>query len=450
MTRMVRNVLMGDAVWLEGCLADCQGEPLDAEHVSWKKGLPDALRELCNRIATAGGGIWLVGGSVREAMLGNPWRDLDLTTTLKPDEVEILFPRAIPTGVQYGTVTVRIAGSDLEFEVTTLRSEGSYGDGRRPNEVTFGQSLLDDLSRRDFTINAMAIDLARDLLHDPYGGRLDLQNSRLSAVGEASERLGEDGLRVLRAYRFMDQKKHAIREPNEELSQALLSCSAMLEKVSQERVWAEFKLILEGDNAARVLERMRNDGVLSRILPGWNSDIAPQFNLITREEDRVVCRLVLLASDIPHERWRVLDHDMRSLKIPNRERGRVLELHRVLGHLPNDLVQCRLYRICVDEEVNSHLDIEAALNPNRVEEAQELIECTPLPLGGVRPLVNGHLLSEKSGLQSGRRLGRLKEWLFRMQIDQNLATAEEVLALLNVVEWETGNPEEWPDVSWPN
>ena len=159
---------------------------------------------------------------------------------LNPDELVDLFPRSIPTGAQYGTITVRITGSELQFEVTTLRSEGSYGDGRRPSEVTFGQSLLEDLSRRDFTINAMAIDLARNLLHDPYGGRLDLQNQSLTAVGDANERLGEDGLRVLRAYRFMDQNRHGVWEPDDELTTALITCGMMLEKVSQVRLWAEF------------------------------------------------------------------------------------------------------------------------------------------------------------------------------------------------------------------
>ena len=171
MLRRRRNGLMAGGMWLEGTLADCPGEPLTENQISWKNALPDALREVCNRVATAGGGIWLVGGSVREAMLENPWKDLDLTTTMTPDEVEALFPRSIPTGAQYGTITVRIADADIEFEVTTLRSEGSYGDGRRPSEVTFGQSLKEDLSRRDFTINAMAIDLARNLLHDPYQGQ---------------------------------------------------------------------------------------------------------------------------------------------------------------------------------------------------------------------------------------------------------------------------------------
>ncbi|MDG1524472.1 MAG: hypothetical protein P8Q90_00160, partial [Candidatus Thalassarchaeaceae archaeon] len=159
---------MAESAWLEGAVGDLPGESLSTTLLNWKNSLPEALREVCNRIATTDGGIWLVGGSVREAMLGNPWKDLDLATTLSPDEILDIFPRAIPTGAQYGTITVRITNSDMEFEVTTLRMEGTYGDGRRPDEVQFGTSLEEDLSRRDFTINAMAIDLAREQLYDPY------------------------------------------------------------------------------------------------------------------------------------------------------------------------------------------------------------------------------------------------------------------------------------------
>ena len=118
--------LMADSAWLEGVAGDLAGDPLPAALIDWKNGLPEALREVCNRIATAGGGVWLVGGSVREALLGNPWKDLDLATTLNPDDVLGIFTRALPTGTKFGTVTVRLVDLDMQFEVTTLRSEGSY------------------------------------------------------------------------------------------------------------------------------------------------------------------------------------------------------------------------------------------------------------------------------------------------------------------------------------
>ena len=111
--------LMADSAWLDGVAGDLRGDSLPPALVEWKNNLPEALREVCNRIATAGGGVWLVGGSVREALLGNPWKDLDLATTLSPDDVLEIFPRALPIGAQFGTVRVRLVDSDMQFEVTT-------------------------------------------------------------------------------------------------------------------------------------------------------------------------------------------------------------------------------------------------------------------------------------------------------------------------------------------
>ena len=440
---------MAEGVWLEGLSADLVGEPLPPTLLEWKHTLPDELREVCNRIATAGGGVWLVGGSVREAILGNPWVDIDLATSLKPPKVTGIFPRAIPTGEQYGTVTARIAESELQFEVTTLRSEGTYGDGRRPDEVAFGTSLEEDLSRRDFTINAMAIDLARNVLIDPYDGRMDLENHCLRAVGNARERLGEDGLRLLRAYRFMDRGEKGVWQPDDALSSALIECGTMLENVSSERIWAELQRILSGSNAAQILERMRIDGMLSRILPGWDADISTQHSIKSPEVDVIISRLVLLASDISHERWRRLEHDLRAITLSNRDRKRFMELHRLIGHLPSNTAEVRRYRAVVGEMIDSHLAIETALNPINAESAIKLIEDIPSLKAGNDPLVDGHLLANETDLPSGRRLGRLKQWLFRLQVEQDLSNSEEVLSLLNALDWEKTNPDDWPDMVWP-
>jgi len=440
---------MAESAWLEGVAGDLVGESLPEALQSWKNDLPEALREVCNRIATVEGGIWLVGGSVREAMLGNPWKDLDLATSLNPDEILEIFPRAIPTGAQYGTVTVRVADSDMQFEVTTLRMEGTYGDGRRPDEVQFGNSLEEDLSRRDFTINAMAIDLARELLYDPYRGVDDLQNMCLNAVGTAEERLGEDGLRLLRAYRFMDRGQNGIWQPDEALSKALITCGHMLENVSEERVWSEFRKILTGENAATVLERMRKDGMLSRILPGWDADIDLQHLLDFADTDVFACRLVLLSSEIPNERWRRLEHDLRALTLSNHDRNRVLNLHRLLGHLPTNIGEFRRYRAHVGDMVDAHLAVEGVLRPIATSTVREALEALNPLKAGNQPLVDGHLLAATSELPSGRRLGRLKEWLFRIQIEQDLATTEEILALLGILDWKTTDPESWPDTGWP-
>ncbi len=144
----------------EGSLADVVGVPLNAELEEMISSIPDAILNCISKVNSKGG-MWLVGGAVREVLLGRRPIDWDFAVDLSPDEMIELFPDAIPTGVAFGTVTLR-AGDDL-IETTTLRGEGTYGDGRRPDSVEYSKSLVLDLSRRDFTFNAMAVDVARGL-----------------------------------------------------------------------------------------------------------------------------------------------------------------------------------------------------------------------------------------------------------------------------------------------
>ena len=237
----------------EGLLADVNGLSMPSL-LQENEDLSHVLDVLC-----AGGyGAWVVGGAVRDSLLGRIPHEYDICTTATPDEVIESFDDTIPTGVKFGTITVK-SGASL-FEVTTLRTETEYGDGRRPDVVEWGDSLLTDLSRRDFTINAMAYDLARELLHDPFGGKSDLEKKCLRAVGNANQRLSEDGLRILRAYRFMDRQENGIWHPENELSIALVENRAMLAMVSIERVWSELARIFTGKNASLVLRRMNDDG----------------------------------------------------------------------------------------------------------------------------------------------------------------------------------------------
>ena len=186
------------------------------------------------------GDAWIVGGWVRDTLLmGKSNNDLDIATTLLPSQVMEIFPRTIPVGEEYGTVIVRLEGfSDKEWEVTTLRKDGSYGDGRRPDKVSFGTNIIDDLARRDFTINAMAIDKEDELI-DLFGGEKDLHLNIIRAVGDANERIAEDGLRILRAFRYLDLEKNKLRVLDYELESAIRKNVHMLEKVSKERITDE-------------------------------------------------------------------------------------------------------------------------------------------------------------------------------------------------------------------
>ena len=217
------------------------------------------LEELISKFKSNGYGAWVVGGAVRDCILGLNPMEFDICTDANPEQMIEIFERTIPTGVEFGTVTVRI--NESFFEVTTLRSESNYSDGRRPKIVNWGTSLYEDLSRRDFTMNSMAYDLNDKLLFDPFNGKKDLQNGVLSAVGKAKQRLSEDGLRIMRAYRFMDRGSKGVWLPDKELSDALIDNRSMLTMVSIERVWSELLRIITGINAGKVLDRMNYDRV---------------------------------------------------------------------------------------------------------------------------------------------------------------------------------------------
>jgi len=189
--------------------------------------------------------------------------------------------------------------------------------------------------------------------------------------------------------------------------------------------------------------------MLSRILPGWDADISLQHLLDAPEADVFACRLVLLASEIPNERWRRLDHDLRALKLSNRDRNRVMDLHRLLDHLPSDIPEYRRYRASVGDLIDAHLAIEDALHPKAASSVRQALVALPPLKAGSRPLIDGHVLTTATELPSGRRLGRLKEWLYRIQIEQDLTNSDEVLALLDVLDWVSTNPELWPDTNWP-
>jgi tRNA nucleotidyltransferase (CCA-adding enzyme) len=220
--------------------------------------LPQPVQAVLTRLELAGHGAWLVGGCVRDGLLGRPIHDWDITTAALPEETMALFPKTVPTGIRHGTVTVLEGG--LSLEVTTYRADGDYGDGRHPNQVAFVRRVEDDLARRDFTINAMAMDRHGKLL-DLFGGREDLARQRLRCVGDPDTRFGEDALRMLRALRFSAQLGFAV-EP--ETLAAIGRCAALTEKLSAERVRDEVEKTLCSPRPA-VVSQMASLG----LLPGF-------------------------------------------------------------------------------------------------------------------------------------------------------------------------------------
>lgn len=191
------------------------------------------------KIEQAGFEAYFVGGSVRDHILGLPIHDVDIATSAYPKEIKEIFRRTVDTGIQHGTVTV-LMGDD-SYEITTFRTESGYQDYRRPDKVTFVRSLADDLKRRDFTINALAVD-RNGVVIDKFNGLEDLDQHVIRAVGKAEERFHEDALRMMRAVRFQAQLDFTI-EP--QTAQAVFDHAPLLEKIAVERIREEFvKLML--------------------------------------------------------------------------------------------------------------------------------------------------------------------------------------------------------------
>ncbi|MDB4992727.1 MAG: tRNA nucleotidyltransferase, partial [Myxococcaceae bacterium] len=217
---------------------------------------------LCARLAEKGKRGWVVGGCVRDLLLGREVSDWDIATDALPEEVVKIFPRVIPTGIQHGTVTVMVKGRG--YEVTTLRGEASYSDGRRPDEVSFVDDIVKDLARRDFTMNAIAIDPTNGHVVDPFDGQKDLAARVLRAVGVPEERFSEDGLRVLRAARFVATLDVTLDPATEAAIRPTLDT---FRKVSQERVRDEWVKAMKANKPSRAFEVMRTTGILEITCP---------------------------------------------------------------------------------------------------------------------------------------------------------------------------------------
>jgi tRNA nucleotidyltransferase (CCA-adding enzyme) len=261
--------------------------------------IPRIVKDFSSFFMQAGYQCYLVGGAVRDMLMGRRVQDFDIATDALPREVTDIFRRVIPTGIKHGTVTVLFKGT--RFEVTTFRIDQEYRDGRRPDSVTFSPSIQEDLKRRDFTINAMAYDLGEHRLLDPHAGRKDLKEGIIRAIGDPLERFQEDGLRPLRACRFAAQLGFAIDERTFECIPRSIDT---VKQVSAERIRDELIHILEAPTPSIGFDLLNDCGILRLILPElaacrevsqgelhrydlyhhllYSCDAAPRDNLVVR------------------------------------------------------------------------------------------------------------------------------------------------------------------------
>lgn len=232
--------------------------------------LPQSAQTIIDTLKKAGFECYAVGGSVRDMLLDLPTKGWDFTTSAKPDEICSLFPDSFYDN-QFGTVGIKMRKQQIHdekpdvediYEITTYRSEEGYGDHRHPDKISWGKTLAEDLSRRDFTINAIAYD--GTTLIDPYDGQTDLKNQFIRTVGIAADRFEEDSLRMLRAVRFAARFGFSIED---ETAEAIKIHAHLLEKISAERIRDEFLKIITSEHSADATLVLKNLGLLHFILP---------------------------------------------------------------------------------------------------------------------------------------------------------------------------------------
>lgn len=233
--------------------------------------IPEKAKYIIDTLEDAGFEAYVVGGCVRDSILGRVPQDWDITTSALPLQVKELFRRTIDTGLQHGTVT--IMQGEEGFEVTTYRIDGEYEDGRHPKDVTFTPNLEEDLLRRDFTINAMAYNDRRGLV-DLYDGIGDIERKTIRCVGDPMARFGEDALRMLRAVRFSAQLGYTIEPATRD---AITKLAGTLEKISAERIRTELVKLLVSDNPYELKEAYET-GMTAVFLPEFDRAMQTEQN----------------------------------------------------------------------------------------------------------------------------------------------------------------------------
>lgn len=433
--------------------------------------MPDAVARIAATLSHAGHRTWIVGGVVRDlvraarrgARTPAPTGDWDLATSAPPDLVLRSFRRAIPTGVRHGTVTVMVG--KVGYEVTTLRGETTYSDGRHPDAVFFVDDIAADLARRDFTVNALAFDPVRDELLDPFGGIEDLDAGLLRAVGDPAARFAEDGLRVLRAARFVATLELRLEPAT---AAAIAPSLSSYSRVSLERVRDEWLKALAAPRPSLAFEVMREHGMLAITAPelvalvGCAQNRHHAYDVWTHTlrcvdvcPPRPLLRLAALLHDVAKPAARaysaktadftfydheqagavVADRIAERLRLANDERDYVTGLvrHHLVVYDPewSDGAARRWVRrvgerrwrdvltLCRADVTAKGRDATAELG--RIAELEARVEAL-LGAGATLSVsdlaLDGHDLMNELGLPAGRRIGQLLRALLEQVIDQ--------------------------------
>lgn len=387
--------------------------------------MPENVAHIINVLEKNGYEAFAVGGCVRDAIMGRMPHDWDITTSAQPAQVKALFPRTIDTGIKHGTVTVMLGKTG--YEVTTYRIDGEYVDGRHPEEVIFTSNLVEDLKRRDFTINAMAYNHRAGVV-DEFNGIEDLNNKIIRCVGAARERFTEDALRILRALRFSAQLDFTI---SDDTCNAIRELAPSLVKISRERIQTELDKLITSSHPGRI-KLVQLFGLNNYIFEGADSLISSDCTIYNN-----IVRLMKFLPEDHYLRWAALmineSHPgtvLKKLKFDNRTIdicSRLIEasrttlpdnkpaLRRMVVKFGRELFDNYLFLFlhalsdaCLYNETKK--DIEAVQTSyNEIIEDGDCISMKDLSVKGADLMANG--------IEPGKKLGVILNTLFEEVLD---------------------------------
>ena len=368
----------------------------------------------------AGFEAYFVGGSVRDVLLHRHVHDVDITTSAYPEEVKELFDKSIDTGIKHGTVTVLYGGES--YEITTFRTESGYQDFRRPDHVTFVQNLDEDLKRRDFTINALAMDMHGDIV-DLFNGIEDLKNHIIRAVGNPEKRFHEDALRMMRAVRFMSQLEFKLEEKTE---QAIKDNHELLKKISVERIREEFVKMGLGQFSRQAFQIFL-DTQLSEDVPDFAGkkhllQVYPQLKFSPTMETSLWAVIIILLK-VPNENIGKFMRDWKNSNAMTEKVEQIIKMFDLIAdHVPTDY---ELFEAGEDIIINT-IDVADILGQPVSSEA--LVDrYLALPIKTPSELaVDGRFLI-KRGMRPGAQLGRTLNQIRKKVVACEIENSEEAI-----------------------
>lgn len=433
--------------------------------------IPNDVQLIIDTFYNNGYKAFMVGGCVRDSILSCNPKDYDITTSALPEETINLFNKTVPTGIKHGTITVLI--NDESYEVTTFRSDGEYNDNRRPDSVTFVRNIKDDLSRRDFTINALAYNKKEGLM-DYFNGLNDLQNKIIKCVGDPNKRFNEDALRMLRAIRFSCQLDFQIDYPT---YNSIRKNYKLINNISSERIRDELCKILISNNPSKGLELLKDTGILQIILPeiyelieytpncnNHNRDVFKHtLKVIDNTENNLLLRLAALFHDVGKLNTMTLlenghcyfpGHSCESATMTKKILSRlsfdnltikrvcsIINQHLVLNvkYLPTDGEIKRLINKVGSNNMSllfslQRADTKALWNPQPFLDKIDFMEYrVNLILENNEPLtvkdlaINGKTIAEKLNLNPGKIIGEILNHLLDEVLDDSSLNNEDIL-----------------------